>query len=73
MNYDPVGLIISMGISFVASKFPIEFRDKSKRFVIFEMCEIVCDELTNKNFNIMWESCYSDLVDIKDINLGIKN
>ena len=67
MNCEPVGLIISMGAAFVAAKFPIEFKDVSKRFVVFDMCEMVCDELANKNFDIIWESCCSKFADIKDI------
>lgn len=72
INNDPISFIISLSESFVAEKYPVEFRDTLKRRIIFELCELCCDELALKHFDMIWQFCYKDLVNVKDVS-GNKN
>lgn len=70
---NPIGFLITIGVELVAIRFPAEFKDPSKRIEMFEISEMVCDELANKNFDIIWQYCYRKFANIKDINIGIEN
>ena len=64
---DPLSFIISLGKSFVSAKYPIEFRDTMRQQTVFELCEMCCDELADKHFDMIWQFCYKDLVNVKDV------
>lgn len=64
---DPINFIILLSESFVAAKYPVEFRDTMKQRTIFELCELCCDELAHKHFDMIWQFCYKDLVNVKDV------
>lgn len=64
---DPTSFIISLSISFVATRYPVEFRDTLKQQTVFELCEMCGDELANKHFDMIWQFCYKNLVTAKDV------
>ncbi len=69
---NPVGTLISIATLFVAVKYPDDFRNPEKKKDIFEMCEMVRNELADKNFDVICERCYKNFASIEDINFGGK-
>lgn len=57
----------------VLSKFPETIKDyKRNKFLLFEISEMVADELVKKNLTLFVEDYTKDFVDIKNVMLGDK-
>ena len=67
---NPISIIIMYSIGFVAQKFPAEFCDKRQRREVFELIEMVADELSEKHMEMISKPFFDQLVDYKDIVMG---
>lgn len=57
----------------VLSKFPETIKDYERnKFLLFEISEMVSDELVKKNLTLFVEDYTKDFVDIKNVMLGDK-
>ena len=68
---NPTSIIIMYSIGFVAQKFPAEFRDKRQRREVFELIEMVADELSEKHMEMISKPFFDQLVDYKDVVMSI--
>lgn len=56
------------------SKFPETIKDYERnKLLLFEISEIVIDELVKKNQTLFIENYSKDFVDVKNVMLGDKN
>lgn len=69
MFLETVSTIGMLSITIVERKFPKEFYDLKYRQTIFELVEIVSDELGNKNMNLFTDVWIDKLTPIKEINI----
>lgn len=67
--------IINLAILFTFTKFPEATKDyrKNRVSLLFEINEMVANELQIKNGNLFVEDYVKNFVDIKDLALGYKN
>ena len=69
MFLETVGTIGMLSITIVERKFPKEFYDLKCRQTIFELVEMVSDELSNKNMKLFTDAWIDKLAPIKEINI----
>lgn len=63
---------INLGICFTLSKFPKEAKDyKRNKFALFEMSEMVTDELVKKHGDLLIKPYIDHLVNVKEKDLNI--
>ena len=67
---NPLSIIIRYSVSFVAQRFPAEFRNKRQRREVFELIEMVADELSEKHMEMIAKPFFDRLVDYKDVVMG---
>lgn len=59
-----------LAIAIVEAKYPKEFYDRRYSQIIFEMIELVGDELVKKNYGIIIEPTINNFVNVKDLEFG---
>lgn len=66
--------MIKLAVAFTFTKFPEAAKDYKKNCVdLFDVAEMVADELTEKNGSLFVKNYAQNFVDIKDLALGDKN
>lgn len=66
--------IISIAVYSVLSKFSEDLKDYNKnKFTIFDLSEMICNELVNKHGYLFIEDYTKNLINIKDFEIGKKN
>ena len=69
MFLETVDTIGMLSITIVQRKFPKEFYDLKYRQTIFELVEMVSNELGNKNMNLFTDAWINKLAPVKEINI----
>ena len=65
---------INLATSFTLARFPEEARNyKQNRFILFEVSEMVADELSRKHNDMFIKPYIEKLVDVNDLAIGDKN
>lgn len=67
MFWESMDSLAGLAINIVELKFPSEFNDRRCSRTIFELIELVGDELAKKNIDLFVKPMLDQLVDIKDI------
>lgn len=62
----------SFAVDIVIAKYPREFADPGYSGTVFELVELVKDELVSRNGEIFIDLFINKLVDIKDVAYGDK-
>ena len=66
--------IINLAVNMTFTKFPEALNDYKKNYnALFEVSEMVADELTYKQGGLFVKDCTKDFVSIKDLTFGDKN
>ena len=67
MFWESMDSLARLAINIVELKFPSEFNDRRYSRPIFELIELVGDELAKKNIDLFIKPILDQLVDMKDI------
>ena len=67
---EALSTLSALAIAIVEAKYPKEFYDRRYSQIIFEMIELVGDELAEKHCGIIIEPTISKLVEVKDFPFG---
>ena len=67
MFWESMDSLAGLAIIIVKLKFPSEFNDRRCSRTIFELIELVGDELAKKNIDLFVKPILDQLVDMKDI------
>ena len=70
MIWESIGSLAGIATYIVKLKFPSEFNDRRYSRDIFELIELVSDELAKKNIDLFVKPMLDQLVDIKDLKVG---
>lgn len=74
MVLNSVNDCITLAIYFTLTKFPEEVKDFNRnKFSIFEIADMVANELANKHSDLFVKPYLEQLVDVKDFNIGDRN
>ena len=66
--------MIKLATAFTFAKFPDAAKDYNKNCVdLFDVAEMVVEELQTKNGDLFVKDYIRDFVDVKDLTLGDKN
>ena len=68
MIYETINNLAELAISIVELRFPKEFYNRNNSRLIFELIELVGDELANKNMVLFINPMIDNLVNIKDLS-----
>lgn len=63
----------AMSVAFVRAKYPEEFVDPAYKHTIFELVELVGDDLSKRNFDVISKPYFDTLASVKDIAIGDRN
>ncbi len=72
MFVESMSLLTSMAIEVVALIYPKEFKDPHYKREIFDVIELVADDLTKRNVSLFVDPYINKLACIKDICIGDK-
>ena len=67
---EALSTLSALAVAIVETKYPKEFHDRRYSQIIFEMIELVGDELVEKNYGIIIEPTINKLVEVKDFPFG---
>ena len=67
---DIINMIGASAIAMVRMKYPKEFSQRMYRREVFDLVEMVAEELSKKNMDIFTKPYLDQLVDIKDLKDG---
>lgn len=67
-----MSMLSGLACAIVEAKFPEEFYDPCFAKTVFDVIELVGDELAKKNFDIFVSPFINQLVDVKDVAYGDK-
>jgi hypothetical protein len=67
MFWESINSLAGLATNIVKLKFPSEFNNRRYSRTIFELIELVGDELAKKNINLFVKPMLDQLVDIKDV------
>lgn len=66
MFWESINNLAALATNIVKLKFPSEFNDRKYSRIIFELVELVGDELAKKNIDLFVKPMLDRLVDFKD-------
>ena len=59
--------IFDLAFISLAKKFPESYRDPAKGFVVFELLEMMAEEIAAKNIELFTKPYFDQLVSVRDI------
>ena len=65
-----IELLSRMAIEVVALMYPKEFKDPYYAREVFEVIELVANDLTKRNTNLFVDQYINELASVKDISIG---
>ena len=69
---ESLSMLSGLAVGIVEAKYPKEFNDRRYTPIVFEVVELVGDELAKKNAALFVEPFVNQLVDVKDFAYGDK-
>ena len=70
---EALSMLSGLAVGIVEAKYPKEFNDRRCAPIVFEVVELVGEELAAKNIAIFVDPFLNQLVDVKDLAYGDKD